>query len=84
MLIYLLYHYVRSGFLYSKTCFEWPLNFSTKIGRKRQVALQKKGKININLRNYIKDRLYKVTGQNRTVNDKFYSIVAFVLKKITV
>ena len=32
---------------YSRTCFERPLTFSTKIGRKRKVALQKTGKINI-------------------------------------
>ena len=35
--------------LYSRTCFERPLNFLTKIGRKRQLALQKRGK-NINIK----------------------------------
>ena len=32
---------------YSRTCFERPLKFSTKIGHKRQVTLQKRCKINI-------------------------------------
>ena len=37
----------KSQLFYSKTCFERPLKFSMKIGRKMQVALQKRGKINM-------------------------------------
>ena len=33
--------------IYSTTCFERPLNFSTNTAHKRQVALQKRDKINI-------------------------------------
>ena len=38
----------------STTCFERPLKFSTKIGRKRQVALQMRGKINIKSKEFHK------------------------------
>ena len=40
--------------LWSKTCFERPLKFSMKIGRKRQVALQKRGKINMKSKEFDK------------------------------
>ena len=58
----------------SKTCFERPLKFSTKFGRKRQMAFKKRAKINIESIDSPKILTCKVDGcpKTVTVNDRFY------------